>query len=1220
MKILRLTIKNLNSLNGEFKIDFTKSPLADTGLFAITGETGAGKSTILDAIALAMYNTIPRGSSEDDIMSHGTGEAMAEVEFFTNGKTYRSTWMRTRAFKKPDGALQNSILKLADISNPENPKIIAEKKRDVEIEIKEITGLDVDKFKQSVLLAQGEFAAFMKAKANDRGELLEKITQQTDYSKYSKAAYEKYKTEQKKLEEIQSKINDNAILTDVEIEELKSIIKELNIKTNENKIQQDKIKENIKWLDTINAKTKEIIDAEEILSKANINIKNANEIQQKVTTHDELAHFAKDLELLKSKLTEQKTYSENIEKFNNLLPKLQEKKNISDKTLLDIENRFNTLQKEYKLKEPEFEKAAKLDVEITNLAQNKTDAEKEYINVVEKEKDFIHQLEILKSQQRIKSENVKTKTEWLKNNTNFKQINEIKGKISIQLNNLYKHTENLANIEKEHVIILKELNITAKEIEEKKNYLTNQKNSLSNTENAILEYKKKIEEISNGEIISILKNKENLLRIEAENLKELLKISEEHIRLHNELSSTNSELNNKEEQQKLFEKEEKECEKLISTYNQLIENLEKLKEQELLISKYEHDRQKLVANMPCPLCGAIEHPFINEEINYNINKTEIELKKAKNNLENEHKRTIKIAQLKPKQEEINKIKSTIKTLESNLKNNKLQFETESNNLNIKELNIEKSDSIKEIYNNSLLALKNISENIVNIEKNELKIKDLQNNENEIKSLIHKNEIKLGEITALHNQSKIKENDLKNNIAKLKNNCSEIETEVTNQISSYNIIFQPTKPHKIIAELELLDKQYKDTEDEIIILNTSLTEINSEINSISQNIDKLKTTDIPQRKKRLESVNTSYNNSIEERKKVLNGRNIKEVKEEYDKQIATLNLKLISLKEESKNITEDLKETEINYKNTENHLNTIKKEASKIEKDILTKANSKFSNIEQLTRLIMNEEDYRAAKKQIDNLKEELTRAESTLNLLMKQLETEKSKKLTNETKENLIENLNVILLEYHKLERILKENEFKLKTDEELRNRNEALCKQLEIQRTELKKWDLLNKLIGSSDGNKFRKFAQSITMRLLADLANEHLKKISGRYKLIMQNDIKKIDNLELDIIDEYQGGHIRPMDTLSGGETFLVSLALALGLSDMASQNNPVESLFIDEGFGTLDPLTLDMAISALENLQNTGKNIGIISHVGLLKERIPCQIQVNKKGGGQSVIKIV
>jgi exonuclease SbcC len=146
--------------------------------------------------------------------------------------------------------------------------------------------------------------------------------------------------------------------------------------------------------------------------------------------------------------------------------------------------------------------------------------------------------------------------------------------------------------------------------------------------------------------------------------------------------------------------------------------------------------------------------------------------------------------------------------------------------------------------------------------------------------------------------------------------------------------------------------------------------------------------------------------------------------------------------------------------------------------------------------------------------------------------------------------------------------------------------------------------------------YAHGLTLAHLVRLANQHLQKLNPRY-LIRKN---PGTNLELDIIDTYQADNVRSMKTLSGGESFLVSLALALGLSDLTSKDAEIGSLFIDEGFGTLDSNALDMALSTLENLRARGKLIAIISHVQALQERIATQVQVTKKSSGTSQIRIV
>ncbi|HIC78979.1 MAG TPA: nuclease sbcCD [Sulfurovum sp.] len=158
--------------------------------------------------------------------------------------------------------------------------------------------------------------------------------------------------------------------------------------------------------------------------------------------------------------------------------------------------------------------------------------------------------------------------------------------------------------------------------------------------------------------------------------------------------------------------------------------------------------------------------------------------------------------------------------------------------------------------------------------------------------------------------------------------------------------------------------------------------------------------------------------------------------------------------------------------------------------------------------------------------------------------------------------------------------------------------------------------MIGSADGNKFAKFAQGITLDQLINLANHHLTLLSTRYELQRSQEPKQL--LEIEVIDSFQGDAIRPVRTLSGGESFIISLALALGLSELASQKIAIDSLFLDEGFGTLDEESLEVALNALNRLQSSGKMVGVISHVEALKDRIPLQIKVIPNGYGTSYLK--
>jgi exonuclease SbcC len=189
----------------------------------------------------------------------------------------------------------------------------------------------------------------------------------------------------------------------------------------------------------------------------------------------------------------------------------------------------------------------------------------------------------------------------------------------------------------------------------------------------------------------------------------------------------------------------------------------------------------------------------------------------------------------------------------------------------------------------------------------------------------------------------------------------------------------------------------------------------------------------------------------------------------------------------------------------------------------------------------------------------------------------------------------------------------RLTENRDLRTKQQERIKAIDSQKVECAGWDALHDLIGSADGKKYRNFAQGLTFEIMVAHANRQLRKMTERYLLIRD----KSEPLELNVIDSYQAGEIRSTKNLSGGESFIVSLSLALGLSQISSRNVRVDSLFLDEGFGTLDDDALETALETLAGLQQDGKIIGVISHVQALRERIGTQIEVIPQTGGRSII---
>lgn len=229
------------------------------------------------------------------------------------------------------------------------------------------------------------------------------------------------------------------------------------------------------------------------------------------------------------------------------------------------------------------------------------------------------------------------------------------------------------------------------------------------------------------------------------------------------------------------------------------------------------------------------------------------------------------------------------------------------------------------------------------------------------------------------------------------------------------------------------------------------------------------------------------------------------------------------------------------------------------------------------------------------------------------LTTEISKKVTDKTLEDLEPQFKEFEENLNQLRDFISGLKHKLTENTAAKERIKEKQAAIESQKKECHRWEKLHGLIGSADGKKYRNFAQGLTFELMVSHANRQLEKMTDRYLLARDKD----QPLQLNVMDNYQAGEIRSTKNLSGGESFIVSLTLALGLSKMASRKVRVDSLFLDEGFGTLDDEALETALETLSGLHQDGKLIGIISHVSALKERISTQISIHPKSGGKSTI---
>ncbi|MDD5154177.1 MAG: AAA family ATPase, partial [Desulfovibrionales bacterium] len=259
MRILGVRFKNLNSLTGEWQVDFTHPDYSSDGIFAITGPTGSGKTTILDAICLGLYGRTPRldkvTKSSNEIMSRQTGECFAEVTFETQKGRFRCHWSQYRARKRSDGALQQAKHEIADA---DSGAILESKINQVGEFIEKATGMDFERFTRSMLLAQGGFAAFLQAPPDERAPILEQITGTEIYSRISVKVHQRRTEEHNKLEILQAELKGIQVLSEDEERDLQTGLTEKQRQETELAGKMKEVEKALTWIEGMVALEKEL--------------------------------------------------------------------------------------------------------------------------------------------------------------------------------------------------------------------------------------------------------------------------------------------------------------------------------------------------------------------------------------------------------------------------------------------------------------------------------------------------------------------------------------------------------------------------------------------------------------------------------------------------------------------------------------------------------------------------------------------------------------------------------------------------------------------------------------------------------------------------------------------------------------------------------------------------------------------------------------------------
>lgn len=1140
MKILKIKIKNLASLP-EAEIDFTQKPLADSPLFLICGDTGAGKSTITDAICLALYGDTPRfkDAQEDsydnadsiktddtrNFMRKGTSESLASVEFQADDNgIYRADWYAKRAHKKADGKLQDvkrTLFRLNGNTNDFEP--VTEKVNEFKERIEALTGFDFNRFVRSVLLAQNQFSKFLFARKDDKSAILQMLTNTDIYEKISKRIYEKFSAVRNDLDVLNKSIQGQTLVTDEMINEQRNILMQLRTES----AKSDK------ELETVNAKIE--------WRKRFVELSNA------------LISKQKDLEKAKAD-------SDNISPKKQLLSKMEIAVREFRPVLNDINNCKNVLdsvQKDFRNVNNKYCQYLSLYEELKDRIQKNSDElsarKSEFDSMLPKQNIY---------------DNVQTISQLIKNLMDVDRNIEQLGKRVVEIEALK------VSLRKSYIEVVEKCGLL--EVKTKR--------ACDNYQNAEADLK--------------AFDLDGLARKENENTRsrEILKRALDILKFH---SSKQTELQNSQE---LLKRNCDEVAKLSAEMQALGQKMQTLDIEYKTLDKVYNEqvlagtanikkmRAQLVDNEPCPLCGSVHHPYsekTDEAFDAALD-TARKMRDAKN-------------------DEINKVREILGTLQGTLNEKNAQIkDLETNTIPKLSDDFEKSNvDFKKVYDyyiqNYKIDISAIEESVFVSEVD----KKISVSESEVVKLKKKQQLlqktfdESRKTFDVHNKALM---SIKEQMADINRQLEVKQTEYENVVDNIKIGEETQKT--ILSDL----KNYlSDIENNPESLADVLRKTEAEAKvfvQLKNNIDDLNKSD-----ERLRGVLQNCG-AVSDLKNIFAGAGpLPFAGSETWEQLPNL---LTSVLENSRMLLKQRRDNE------ELLVSCMKKLDGKIAAENAKDGALAFTaeDVEKLSLAESN--DIQKLRTEIDEVADRLSRCLQS----QKDAEANFGNHRNNnpqcvkdeEDTEVLARQLDTIKTTVDSLKNRVGETSAKIAQMEDLKAKYQQLIEDRGRKQRLFDDWSGLNSELGSSDGKKLRNLAQIHTLRILLQNADQRLRSLTDKYRLVCGGDSLAI------LVQDLEMNVCRPVTTLSGGESFMVSLALALGLSDMMQGGRGSEMLFIDEGFGTLDQQSLNSVISVLEKLHSQGRKVGIISHVPELEERIEAKILVRKCTGDNTRSEVV
>ena len=1246
MKIERITVCNIASLQGTHSVDFTKDPLRTAGLFSISGATGAGKSTLLDALCLALFDQTPRlnqvgrlaeltnGERQNDtrmLLRRNTAYGFAEVAFVgVDQQQWTARWSVRRSHNKPDGKLQQVEMALfrGHIA-PGGEGIVAEggKKTLVKDAIVEKIGLTFEQFTRAVLLAQNDFATFLKADDRQRAEILQALTGTEHFEAISRAVFARCADEKKCMETLEAQLQGYQPLTAearTEADEAALLaarrVQQIDVNLKLQEAHAHWFRQHAKLLAdgrTAQADSTAAVERRDAAVDRRTELTLTDTISREARTlRDAETRAVKDVDVAKAALeTAEKTRDLHADTLANVTERLATART----ALLHV-------QQAQTAAEPLLKKARELDAQLEPLQARvrKADAALSIARTAvqeatKKRDDAATRKQTLMAEQQtllLRLDKLAAFVPFVKESATWRYRLDTAIAADSQAVELRDALHSLADrFQKER----QQQDLRRDEV----SLMQQQAEAASSA----LRAAEAMEQTFDAEQLA---QQRGQLEAAHRALTTLLQQLSERQKCRDEAEFIGKEVAELESQQSQH----------AATLKHLhdadvpgaIRDLQVAQEQFDFMQAAIDDQAKrlrlsLQADHPCPVCGSEAHPYRDRAPDMEATA----VKAAKDHLK----------KLANRREKLNSdLQRLMLSTQSGSEQIAKQQKTRTALLKAVEDAVFSSASHPAVatvlalpkdqwYTAGVQTLEAVEQSRLQVTANEKALRDATQLTRERRKLAEEISRRLqtlkSDFTNLEKQHSVTQERYSAAELSWKNSEGQLRDATSALGGLFSVL--PSAKEDFTASAAVFREAFAASTRTCADIQEQLTGLSSRILEAGATVAPLEEA-LQTATHVLTNCDTEQTAAVGERDQHLNqrrqlfdGQAADAVEQEFSTRLQSVKKtaeELATEKHEAENrlaaATETLRGATEICQHSASGLNTAQTAMAAWLVAFNEHAPRPLSiqNVDQM--LARGADWFHAEREHLRQLDERVTATNSACSVYNEQLQQHVDQRPTTEAEDVVLETVQTIQYELRLAKTDQETAQDIIRNDDRQRQQNADLTQRLEDQQIVAEPWLKLNELIGSKEGDKFRMIAQRRTLDVLLGYANHQLNQLSARYRLE-----RLPESLNLIVIDCDMGEERRSIHSLSGGESFLVSLTLALGLASLTSNRLRIESLFIDEGFGSLDLETLTTAMNALTHLEAQGRKVGVISHVTEMTDAIPVQIRIEKRrhGGASRIV---